>query len=318
MAKRRMAVIAVLICLCVWFSPCGALAASTADATCPIDTDTECSLTITCACDGAALGDVTVRLYNVADVSADFQFALNQKFEATGLVINGIKTNSEWNTVRNTLEAHIIADNIEADAVILTDENGQARFENLKTGLYLAIANSVIRDDITYLFESALVSLPRLLDDGVWQYDVSVASKSEMIPPSEQEEELKIVKLWKGDTGRNSRPTSIEVEIFKDGTSYETVVLSQENNWSYSWFTKEANARWTVTERNVSKEYTMTVEKSGNTFVMTNSFNLPSDPSDSPQTGDSFNVLFALMIVISAGCLLIILGIIGKRKAHDE
>ena len=316
MVKRRMAVIAVLICLCVWFSPCNVLAASTTDASQPIDVDKECSLTLTCACDTVALGNVMVRLYNVADVSADYQFTLNQKFDATGLIVNGIKTNSEWDVVCDTLETYIVADSIEADAILTTNSNGQVRFENLKSGLYLAIADSVISDGITYLFKSALVSLPNLNEDGAWQYDVLVTSKSEMIPPSEQEE-FKIVKLWKGDTGKNSRPNSVEVEIFKDEAIYETVILSQDNNWSYSWSTKDVDSHWTVIEKNVPSGYIMTVEKSGNTFVMTNNSTLPNDPSYSPQTGESFNILFALMIVISFGCILIILGIIGKRKAYD-
>ena len=248
MAKRRMAVIAILICLCVWFSPCNVLAASTTDATQPIDINKECSLTFTCACDTTTVSGVTVRLYNVADVSNDFQFTLNQKFADTKLIINGIKTNSEWDVVRATLEAHIVANNIEPYATLTTNSNGQTFFENLKSGLYLAIADSMVCDDITYFFESALVSLPSLADGGTWQYDLSVSAKSEMIPPSKQEEEFKIVKFWKGDTGRNSRPDSIEVEIFKDGISYKKTILSQDNNWSYTFIDIKLSDKYNVKE----------------------------------------------------------------------
>ena len=138
------------------------------------------------------------------------------------------------------------------------------------------------------------------------------------MPPIEPDEEiqLKVLKLWKGDEGRTDRPQSIEVDIFCNGTIFKTVTLSKENNWCYQWTAKANGASWKVVEQNVPDGYTMTVEQKDTTFTITNSRRDPSNPP--PQTGDTANImLYAVMMYVS-GTMLIILGIVGKRKRHEE
>jgi hypothetical protein len=296
------------------------MAASTTDASEPINVNQECMLTLTYTCDGTAFEDVSVKLYKIADVSSDFQYKLASPFEQSELILNGVRTNGEWDVIRSTLEAHIIADNINADAIAKTDSEGIVCFEDLKPGLYLAVVGTVTQEDITCFFDSALVALPGLNTEGVWEYQVTVASKSELIPPIDDEIELKVLKLWKGDEVRNNRPKSIEVEIFKDGESYQKVELSQDDNWSYSWTAKDDGAKWTVIERNTPSGYTMTLEKRGNSFVLTNTYTPknPDEPFDAPLTGDTSNIMLYVILMIVSGSMLIILGIIGKRNAHEE
>ena len=320
MAKRRMAVIIVLICLCFCSTPCYAMAASTTDASEPINLNQECILTLNYTCDGTAFENVSVKLYKIADVSSDFQYTLTSRFEPSELILNGVRTNGEWNVIRSTLEAHIIADNIKADTIAKTDSKGIVCFKNLKPGLYLATVGTVTENELTCFFDSALVALPGLSADGRPQYQVTVASKSEMIPPSDKEIELKVLKLWKGDEGRNSRPKNIEVEIFRDGASYKKVVLSEDDNWSYSWTAKDDGAKWTVIERNTPSNYTMTAQNRDTSFILTNTYTpaKPDGPFDAPQTGDTSNRMLYVILMIVSGSMLIILGIIGKRNAHEE
>ena len=47
-----------------------------------------------------------------------------------------------------------------------------------------------IQNDWIYSFDSALVALPGLSADGLWQYEVAVTSKSKAIPPAEQMKKL--------------------------------------------------------------------------------------------------------------------------------
>ena len=320
MAKRRIAVMIALICLCFWLTPCYTMASSTIDASEPINVNQECMLTLTYTCEGTAFEDVSVKLYKIADVSSDFQYTLTSPFEQSELILNGVRTNGEWSIIRSTLEAHIIADNINADAVAKTDSEGLVCFESLKPGLYLAIVGTVTREELTCFFDSALVALPGLSADGRPQYQVTVASKSEMIPPSDKEIELKVLKLWKGDEGRNSRPKNIEVEIFRDGASYKKVVLSEDDNWSYSWTAKDDGAKWTVIERNTPSRYTMTAQNRNTSFILTNTYTpaKPDEPFDAPQTGDTSNIMLYVILMIVSGSILILLGIIGKRNAHEE
>ena len=314
MAKRRVAVIVFLLCLCLSWLPCYAQAASTADAKEPISPDKECSLTIAYRYDGQSFSNHPVRLYKIADVSADFQYTLTAPFANSGLILNGVRSVSEWNVIRSTLETHILTYDVDADLTGVTDQDGQVCFQALKPGLYLAITEQVIQHDWIYAFDSALVALPGLGADGLWQYEVAVTSKSKAIPPAETDEEIefKVLKLWKGDKGRSDRPQSIEVEIFRDGVSYQTVILSEENHWTFSWFAKDDGATWKVVERNVPTGYTMMVEERETSFVLTNT--RPPDKPDIPQTGDTTNIMLYFVLMNVSGIMLIILGIAGKRK----
>lgn len=314
MAKRRVAVIVFLLCLCLSWLPCYAQATSTADAKEPISPDKDCSLTIAYRYDGKNFSNHPVRLYKIADVSADFQYSLTAPFADSGLILNGVQSVGEWNVIRSTLETHILTYDVDANLTGTTDQDGQVCFNALKPGLYLAITEQVIQNDWIYSFDSALVALPGLSADGLWQYEVAVTSKSKAIPPAETDEEIefKVLKLWKGDNGRSDRPQSIEVEIFRDGVSYQTAILSEENHWTFSWFAKDDGATWKVVERNVPTGYTMMVEERETSFVLTNT--RPPDKPDVPQTGDTTNIMLYLVLMNVSGIMLIILGMAGKRK----
>ena len=132
------------------------------------------------------------------------------------------------------------------------------------------------------------------------------------------------------------------IEIFKDGVSYETVVLSEENNWSFSWAVKDDGAEWMVAERNVPAGYAVTVDEHGGAFVLTNTW-IPEEPpveepsekppetedvtpgetpkdemTDVPETGDSPHIMLFTVLMYASGMLLIILGVTGKRSEHEE
>lgn len=318
MVKRRFGIVVLLLCFCLCMLPCQALAVSTTDAKEPISIEKECSLTIYYGFEGAAFSNHSVKLYKVADISADFQYALTAPFAASGLTLNGIQTQSEWNVIRSTIEARILADNIALTKAVETNASGQALFTGLNPGLYLVSAVEVAQDDFTCFFDAALVALPGLDTDGLCKYQVAVTAKPQVLPPIEPDEEiqLKVLKLWKGDEGRADRPQSIEVDIFCNGTIFKTVTLSKENNWSYHWTAKANGISWKVVERNVPDGYIMTVEQQETSFTITNSRSDSSNPP--PQTGDTTNILLYTVMMYVSGMMLIILGIVGKRKRHEE
>ena len=315
MAKRRLMILALLLCFCLL--PSYVQAASTTDAKEPIAAEKDCSLTIAYCCEDTAFSGQTVKLYKIAEVSANFQYTLTASFADSGLILNGVQTNGEWDVIRSTLEAYILANNAEPIMTATTDETGQADFASLKPGLYLASAVHVVQSDLGCSFDSALVSLPGLGADGLWQYSVSVSAKPELLPPIESDEEitLQVLKLWKDD-GKN-RPKSVEIEIFRDGASYETVTLSEETHWAYSWHAKDDGSDWMVVERNIPTGYTATVEERGTTFLVTNT-QTAEDHTDPPKTGDTSNLLLYTVLMYVSGTMLILLGIWGKRNNHEK
>lgn len=318
MAKRRVAVIVFLLCFCLSWLPCYTQAASTVAARAPISPDKDCSLTIAYRYDGQSFSNHPVRLYKIADVSADFQYTLTAPFANSGLILNGVRSVSEWNVIRSTLETYILADGVTSDFNSITDSEGKASFDALKPGLYLAITERIIQNETIYVFDSAFIALPGLGTDGLWQYQVEISSKSQIIPPSEDEEEIeyKVLKIWKGDSGNSARPTLIEVEIFRNGTSYQTVKLSEDNHWTYTWSVKDDGSDWKVVERNIPTGYTMTIEERETSFVITNTFTQddPNTPTP-PQTGDTSNIMLWFVLMIVSGSMLIILGITWKRNS---
>ena len=317
MAKRRLAVIALALCLCICLLSCPAYAVSTADAQEMIDPEKACRLSIAYVCDGTAFAQLPVKLYKIADVSEDFQYSLTSPFAASGIDPNGVRTSGEWNVIRSTLESHIIANSITEDYSAFTDENGRAAFAALSPGIYLAVPELGISGDMQCVFDSALIALPGLGTDGLWQYQLAVTAKGSLLPPITPDEELsyKIIKLWKGDSGLK-RPTQVEVEIFRNGESVDRVILSEETNWSYSWSAKDDGARWTVVERNVPAGYSATLEKVDTSFVLTNSY-IPDSPPPTPgipKTGDTSNLFLYTTMLYLSGMALVLLGVVLKKK----
>ena len=316
MVKRRIAIITLLLCLCMM--PCRAWAASTTDAKEPISTPKACALTIFYGYDGTVFADQQVKLYKVAEVSADFQYTLTADFATSKLALNGIQSNSEWDTIRSTLEAHIVANSIAPLVVATTDADGKASFPMLMPGLYLASAVQVAQGELRCTFASVLVALPGLKEDGLWQYDISVAAKPAILPPAQESMEMKVLKLWKGDEGRVDRPLSVQVEIFRNGASYETITLSESNNWVYTWSAPDDGAAWNVVERNVPAGYTATVTQRDTAFVLTNTRGSDAPGNPPPATGDTGNVMLYVVLMFVSGGMMIILGMIWKRNRYEE
>ena len=326
MAKRRMGMIAFLFCLCLHIFPGQALAVNTADAIEPIIPDQNCSLVLSYSSDGTPFLDVPVKLYKVADVSSDARYTLTAPFASTGLDLNSIQSSGEWDVVRSTLEVRILVNKVEPLATAKSNTWGQVGFESLEPGMYLAISDDVVQNDATCSFDSALVALPGLGTDGLWQYNVVVAVKPAILPPigpdeREEETEYKVLKLWKGDEGKTTRPKTLEVDIYKDGTLHETVTLSADNNWSYSWTTTEEGIKWAVSEKTVPMGYTATVEVRDTSFVLTNTLetttptpgnNTPS--AETPKTGDTPHIMLYTVLMYVSGVVLVLLGLTGKRK----
>jgi hypothetical protein len=308
-----MAIIALALCLCLVWAPCAG-AVSTADALAPVSEDAECSLTLAYGCSGLVFPDISVKLYRVAQVSGDARYTLTPEFQTSGLELNGIQTNGEWDVIRTSLEAHILANSISPDETALTDSDGLAVFSGLKPGMYLAAAVYAEQSGWGYAFRAALVAVPGLDETGRWVYDVAVDPKPDILPPAEPDEvQYRLLKLWKDEGNEEKRPASIEVEIFRNGQSQETVVLSAENNWAYRWTAAADGACWQVVERNIPEGYVMTVENRATTIVLTNS--IPEDPSNPPPTGDSAQILAAVVLLNLSGAGLIALGLFRKRKA---
>ncbi len=155
-------------------------------------------------------------------------------------------------------------------------------------------------------------------------------------PPGKTTISRSVEKVW-NDNNNPDRPTSITVQLLRNGEVVETVTLKAENGWSYNWPQLDAGYTWSVKEVNVAEGYTASITRTGNTFVITNSITTtPTDPEetipdenvptgsvepgepldeldepeiplgDAPATGDANNAapLMALLLAAIAGLVI--------------
>ncbi|MBR1892439.1 MAG: Cna B-type domain-containing protein [Lachnospiraceae bacterium] len=243
-----------------------------------IDLSKKGSLELTYQYQEELIDGVPVRIYRVAEIDSVGNFSLLPPYnDVTSFPVtdlNEIEIQSEWDDMLNPIEAYIYTNKIAPTASAITDSKGIAKFENLDLGLYLVIADSVVKGYCTYTFSSFFMSVPTKDADGNWVnavYDVIAVPKCEKYETEVPKEvEYNLYKRWDDDGHESVRPTSIEVSIYKDGTLYKTVTLSSENSWHYSWKSEPGHS-WTMAEPNLTR-YTMKLTLGDNSFTLTNTY----------------------------------------------
>ena len=273
-----------------------------------------CSLELEYSKDDAGFSGLEIRIYRVADLSGSGEYALCAPFDDLPVKIQGITSQKEWRDAADTLAAYAISGNMEPRQTGVTDSGGRVLFSQLDWGIYLVLGTEAKRDGCVYRFENFCIFLPTPGTDGSWEH--AVRAKPKCTVTQEPEEpglcSYQVVKLWK-DTGlRALRPEYITVDILQNGILRETVKLSADNGWCYSWTAPEDGSLWTVVERDVPDAYTVVITSSGTTFTLTNS--RPAPGVDPPTTGDTFPLKRYLTVMAVSGILLALVGTVYKRK----
>ena len=214
-----------------------------------------------------------------------------------------------------TLNSYILADGIAADQTAKTDARGNVVFDNLTAGIYLVSSVRTEQDGKYYVFESFLAAVPGVDSEGQWVYSVSARPKMSVHTPAKGEVTYKAVKAWRD--GGQDRPVSVSVEVRRDGQLQQSVTLSAENNWMYTWKAVDDGSVWTVNEVNVPEGYTVGIQRSGDTFSITNT--KPETPAGNhPQTGDTTNMTLYVLLMAASGLALLVVGIVLRKKSRAK
>lgn len=147
---------------------------------------------------------------------------------------------------------------------------------------------------------------------------------------------LNVTKKWVGDSD-DIRPDSIQVTLYRDGASYETVELSSENNWTYSWAGLDDASTWTMVEDNIPTGYTLAIDQADDGYTMTNTYHAPDTeiPEESPPLGpvdipdagtpggsapQTGLVQWPIPVLMGSGVVLVAAGVLtGRRgKKHEK
>lgn len=303
MKKRLISLLTLMILLC-------ALLPAPVSAVTPLDIYADCSLTLHYTQEGVGFPGLDIDVYQIAKARVDGTYYLADPFSSYPVNIHGIRSQREWDVVASTYKSFIVAKQVPATATGKTGSNGTLVLENLEPGLYLVMGVTAENDSGIYEFNTFLIYIPAPTDHGGYDYDVEAVPKCIHRVPKTQ---YRVVKLWK-DTGYTaSRPKEVTVEIYKDSVLWETVKLNTANNWTYTWRVPEnQDGKWTVTEKEVPQNYTVTIAEADGTFTVTNS--RKADPEEPPKTGDMFPLWPAVLTMCISGSLLVILGIYWLRK----
>ena len=196
-------------------------------------------------------------------------------------------------------------------ATAKVDDKGEVKFEGLDCGLYLLMGSALKDGRYTYTPKSTLLTLPNLeqkteiqpggkevIVSENWQYDVAAKGKWDRSykggGSGTNYISLSVLKQWEDDSPE-TRPGSVTVRLMKDGKEYDEVTLTASKGWKHTWNNLDKNAEWTLAEVDVPDEYTVLVDREGNTFVVTNTGSViippeplpegPVDPGKDPGTG---------------------------------
>lgn len=275
--KRTLVLLAAVLCLLT----------SVAQAAGSIDLTRKPTLTLTYRDGKTALSGAKFSIYRVADADETGELTIRSEFDEFDLDIRG-KNDRRWREMAQTLESYVLRRELTPADSRKTDKTGMLTFptqgKTLAAGLYLVIGERHTQGGNDYDAEPFFALLPTQdLENNEWVYDVSANVKFGKTPVPDDGDTVKrkVLKVWDDDGAEDSRPQEITVELLRNGKVYDTVKLSEKNNWRYTWLNLDADARWSVTEKTVSG-YTVSITREGITFVVTNT--KKPDRTDTPDT----------------------------------
>lgn len=228
--------------------------------------------------DKSALSDSDFKAYRIAgaygsEIKLSGNFAVYKDSVSTE-----IKTAEQVNALATTLAAYVDRDNISEDykAAVGT----AAVFSNIESGVYLITGTPAKTAEMIYTPKPVLVSVHR----GAGTKTITAELKIEDTP-IERKIDLEVKKVWEISKGETI-PTSVKVELLKDGETYDEVTLSDSNSWHHKWSNLSAASTWQVTEKSVPEDYKVAIVLDGDTYTITNTKTVTTDDSSTPDSSE--------------------------------
>lgn len=277
------------------------------------------------------LPQTTLRLYRIAELESHYPAldAYKEILEKAGWTdFNADPTAhnaSAWERMAGTLADLLTAQDAQPTQRATTDNEGSAYLPDLSAGIYLIITDSVYNESTQrrYTIQPTLVSLPQpnpsytgesspTTDEEqaeAYIYDLTLTPKINVEPVGEPVT-YRVTKHWNDVINPTYRPREIIIDILRDGQIYATQTLNENNRWTYSWETTKNRHHWTVAERTTNQYYTVTNDKRGATFIITNTLK-PTVPPELATTGLAAHFL---PLVLLSGCVGLCALVIRKKR----
>ena len=224
-----------------------------------------------------------------------FEITNTRTIKPVEVTVTKVWAASEGVILPESVEAILYRDGKRYDTVVLNEEN---HWTYIWTGL---------TDEYTWSVDEKTVPEGYTKNVTSEGYDFTITNTRNASPI-----EVSVTKVWYG--ADVTHPTSVKVTLYRDGKAYDTVTLSADNNWSYTWKDLTDEFQWTVDEPSVPSGYNKLVRRSGYSFTITNTH------VDNPKTGD-FTSLFGMGTMAAIGTVgfgISAMTLLAKRKKEDE
>ena len=181
MMKRISYWLFLIMLVCIWCKPLDVHAAE------QLDTQRKGSITLHYSHKGIGFEDLDISIYRVADITPDMEFELVSPFDTYPVNVQGITSQKEWKITAETMAMYTMVGKVKPDGLAKTDADGTVTFKDMKAGLYLITEVETSVEHVKYSFENFFVVLPRVMDDGSFDYEIEAKPKytSETPDPDE-------------------------------------------------------------------------------------------------------------------------------------
>lgn len=237
-----------------------------------------------------------VKIYKIAKGENRENLEVLPEFKKYSVKIENAYDTSTAIPLAKTILGLVQKDKIQPYAEISLNERDFLKISNIDSGLYLIDTERKLWQGKVLTYVSSFLSVPdeeNGLDDGTINFVVN--PKVGILEPSNETIEFDVIIYWKDKGLENERPKDTTIIIYKDDEIYQKVVISEENNWSYSWELPDDGSIWKVVQEDLPSNYQVLTERSSNTFYITNirekKENSGSNPSGEGSTTDGIKKL---------------------------
>ena len=247
------------------------------------------SLTLWCVKDDDIVSNMHWQIYRVGHRSED-DYIFEGDFAGYRATLGDkSKPMLEWdtNTVASAGEAlkyKTIVDKIPFLDEGTTDAQGAVAFEGLTDGLYMVWGDVLKVGQTTYI-PSAIFFEMRGEDAAV----LNAYPKIVLHTLGEEDVNYSVRKVWQNDAVQPwNRAVSIIVERYRDNAYYDTVTLSEANDWTFAW-TDEDGHEWFTYEKVIPPHYTVSYEDNHKQYLIVNTLDLTDDDSSTDRQTTNTN-----------------------------
>ncbi len=229
-----------------------------------------------------------------------------EAYNESQLSVRKVWSDGNANHDQDSITVNLLKDGEVEQSQELNAENGWAyTFDRLAEGYTWTVEEADVPEDYEVSYDTAGTTTTIT---NTKKEEPTPDPEPDPNPEPEEPVEITACKRWSGDSSKE-RPDSVTVTLYDGKTAYETVRLSDKNDWSYTWEDLDADGNWQVVETNIPKGYVPSYKVKGDVVTITNTRTLI-------QTGQ---LNWPIWVLGGAGILLVVLGvaILTKRKQND-